>query len=153
MVTSKTENPASRQAMIVKKITKPGKPPRAAPAGGTNRPYNPGTTNQNPREVQRKKKVTLLAQAPMTPVVTQWRELAACRDSDPNLFFPVGTTGPAIDQIEEAKAVCRACIVREDCLQFSLQTNQEAGVWGGYAEDERRRLRKRWLAERRRAAS
>lgn len=97
--------------------------------------------------------MTLLAQAPMTPTVTQWRELAACRDSDPNLFFPVGTTGPAIDQIEEAKAVCRACIVREDCLQFSLQTNQEAGVWGGFAEDERRRLRKRWLAERRRAAS
>lgn len=97
--------------------------------------------------------MTLLAQAPMTPTVTQWRELAACRDSDPNLFFPVGTTGPAIDQIEEAKAVCRACIVREDCLQFSLHTNQEAGVWGGFAEDERRRLRKRWLAERRRAAS
>ncbi len=87
------------------------------------------------------------------PTLRQWRELAACRDSDPNLFFPVGATGPALDQIEEAKAVCRDCMVQEDCLQFSLQTNQEAGVWGGYAEDERRRLRKRWLAERRRAAS
>lgn len=95
--------------------------------------------------------MTLLAQAP-TVNLRQWRELAACRDSDPDLFFPIGTTGPAIEQIEEAKAVCQACIVREDCLQFSLNTNQEAGVWGGYAEDERRRLRKRWLAERRRAA-
>ena len=104
-------------------------------------------------------KVTLLVQdqspqdqAPM-PTLRQWRELAACRDSDPNLFFPVGATGPALEQIEEAKAVCQSCMVREDCLQFSLRTNQEAGVWGGYAEDERRRLRKRWLAERRRAAS
>lgn len=110
-------------------------------------------TNQarNPKTNSEEQQVTLLAQAP-TVNLRQWRELAACRDSDPDLFFPIGTTGPAIEQIEEAKAVCHACIVREDCLQFSLNTNQEAGVWGGYAEDERRRLRKRWLAERRRAA-
>ena len=84
---------------------------------------------------------------------TDWREIAACRDSEPTLFFPIGTTGLAVDQIEEAKGICTACLVTEDCLQYALQTNQEAGVWGGYAEDERRRLRKRWLAERRRAAS
>src|SRR5262245_56070614 len=42
-----------------------------------------------------------------------WRELSACRDTDPDLFFPVGTTGPAIEQIENAKAVCRECEVRE----------------------------------------
>ena len=39
------------------------------------------------------------------------------------------------------------------CLLYALETNQESGVWGGYAEDERRRLRKRWLADRRRRAS
>ncbi|MDH3498557.1 MAG: WhiB family transcriptional regulator [Acidimicrobiia bacterium] len=85
--------------------------------------------------------------------VTEWRELSACRDSEANLFFPVGTTGPAVDQITEAKAICASCSVQEDCLQYALETNQEAGVWGGYAEDERRRLRKRWLAERRRRAA
>ena len=84
---------------------------------------------------------------------TDWREIAACRDSEPTLFFPIGTTGLAVEQIEEAKGICADCLVTEDCLQYALQTNQEAGVWGGYAEDERRRLRKRWLAERRRAAS
>jgi WhiB family redox-sensing transcriptional regulator len=81
--------------------------------------------------------------------VTDWRELASCRDSDPDLFFPVGTTGTAADQIEMAVAICVTCTVREECLQYALETNQEAGVWGGFAEDDRRRLRKRWLAERR----
>ena len=83
-------------------------------------------------------------------ITTDWRELSACRDSDPTLFFPIGSTGPAIDQINEAKTICTGCVVQEDCLQYALESNQEAGVWGGYAEDERRRLRKRWLAERRR---
>lgn len=82
--------------------------------------------------------------------VTGWRELSACRDTDPEMFFPIGTTGDAIAQIEKAVAICTSCSVREECLQYALETNQEAGVWGGYAEDDRRRLRKRWLAERRR---
>lgn len=85
--------------------------------------------------------------------VIEWRELAACKDSEPNLFFPIGTTGPAVEQIAEAKMVCMSCSIQEECLQYALETNQEAGLWGGYAEDERRRLRKRWLAERRRRAS
>ncbi|MFQ5948467.1 MAG: WhiB family transcriptional regulator [Acidimicrobiia bacterium] len=85
--------------------------------------------------------------------ITDWRVLAACRDSDPSLFFPIGITGPALQQIEAAKRICAECSVREECLLFALETNQEAGVWGGYVEDERRRLRKRWLAERRRKAS
>jgi WhiB family redox-sensing transcriptional regulator len=78
--------------------------------------------------------------------------MSACRDSEPSLFFPVGTTGPALDDIAAAKAICAQCSVQEECLQYALESNQEAGVWGGYAEDERRRLRKRWLAERRRRA-
>ncbi len=82
--------------------------------------------------------------------LTDWRELAACRDSDPELFFPIGTTGPATDMIRQSVAICSACSMQEECLQYALETNQEAGVWGAYAEDDRRRLRKRWLAERRR---
>ena len=82
-----------------------------------------------------------------------WRERASCRDTDPDLFFPVGTTGPALEQIEAAKAVCRACDAQAPCLEFALATNQESGVWGGTAEEERRKLRKAWLARQRRAAS
>ena len=79
-----------------------------------------------------------------------WRQVAACRDTEPDLFFPVGTTGGAVDQIEAAKRVCRSCDAQEPCLEFALATNQESGVWGGVAEEERRKLRKSWLAARRR---
>lgn len=80
-----------------------------------------------------------------------WRRSAACRDAEPDLFFPVGSTGPAIGQIEAAKKVCRCCDARQPCLEFALATNQESGVWGGTSEDERRKLRKAWLARQRRA--
>ena len=40
-----------------------------------------------------------------------WRHRAICRDEDPELFFPVGTSGPALLQIAEAKTVCRRCPV------------------------------------------
>lgn len=75
-----------------------------------------------------------------------WRRSAACRDVDPTLFFPVGVTGPAIPQIAEAKAVCRRCPVRLACLQYALVSYQEFGVWGGYDEEERRDLHRRWRA-------
>jgi WhiB family transcriptional regulator, redox-sensing transcriptional regulator len=78
--------------------------------------------------------------------IEDWRDRSACRDTDPDLFFPIGTTGPAIEQIAAAKAVCRACEVQGACLEFALATNQEAGVWGGTSEEERRKLRKSWLS-------
>jgi WhiB family redox-sensing transcriptional regulator len=81
-----------------------------------------------------------------------WRDLSACRDTDPDLFFPVGTTGPAIEQIETAKAVCRTCDVQQACLQFALSTNQDSGIWGGTSEEERRVLRRQWVARNRRTA-
>lgn len=71
-----------------------------------------------------------------------WRQYAACIGEDPELFFPVGTTGPALEQVEQAKAVCRRCSVADHCLEWALETNQDAGVWGGMSEDERRSLRR-----------
>ena len=80
-----------------------------------------------------------------------WREKASCRSVDPDLFFPVGTTGVALVQIEHAKSVCRQCDVKQACLDFAIQTNQESGVWGGTSEEERRKLRRQWVARQRRA--
>ena len=70
-----------------------------------------------------------------------WRDQAACRTVDPELFFPVGKAGPALLQIGQAKQVCAGCPVRTPCLQWALDSGQEAGVWGGTSEDERRALR------------
>jgi len=74
---------------------------------------------------------------------SDWRHEAACREEDPELFFPIGNTGPAVLQAEEAKAVCRRCEVTETCLRWALDTGQDAGVWGGLSEDERRALKRR----------
>ncbi|MFD3675372.1 WhiB family transcriptional regulator [Streptomyces sp. NPDC058613] len=72
-----------------------------------------------------------------------WRHQAACRQADPDLFFPIGTSGPALLQIEEAKAVCRGCPVLNDCLRWALEGGQDMGVCGGLTEDERRALKRR----------
>lgn len=67
---------------------------------------------------------------------------ARCVGEDPELFFPVGTSEPAIAQLAEAKAVCRGCPVMDDCLEWSLATCQDAGVWGGLDEEQRREIRR-----------
>ncbi|MDQ2845834.1 MAG: WhiB family transcriptional regulator [Actinomycetota bacterium] len=72
-----------------------------------------------------------------------WRHRAICRDEDPELFFPIGNSGPALLQIAEAKAVCERCPVISDCLSWALESGQDAGVWGGMSEDERRALKRR----------
>ncbi|HEX4978630.1 MAG TPA: WhiB family transcriptional regulator [Acidimicrobiales bacterium] len=81
----------------------------------------------------------------------EWRRDAACKDLDPNLFFPIGVTGPAVDQIAAAKSICAQCPVSSQCLEFAITTNQEFGVWGGTTEDERRVLRRQWRARLRRS--
>jgi WhiB family transcriptional regulator, redox-sensing transcriptional regulator len=74
-----------------------------------------------------------------------WRDQAACRDVDPELFFPVGNAGPALLQIGQAKQVCAGCPVRAPCLDWALDSGKEAGVWGGTSEHERRALRSRGM--------
>ena len=81
-----------------------------------------------------------------------WRHEAACREEDPELFFPIGNTGPALSQIDEAKIVCRRCSVTDTCLQWALESGQDSGVWGGLSEDERRALKRRAARNRVRTA-
>jgi WhiB family transcriptional regulator, redox-sensing transcriptional regulator len=67
-----------------------------------------------------------------------WRMEALCAQTDPDLFFPeVGERNPA------AKAVCRRCVVREQCLAFALDNREPFGIWGGLSADERKKLRTR----------
>lgn len=79
-----------------------------------------------------------------------WREFGACRDFDPDVFFPGGEASSA--QIAAAKAICAGCQVKEECLAYALGTNQTEGIWGGQTPTGRRKLRRRWLEEIRRAS-
>ncbi len=83
-----------------------------------------------------------------TELAAEWRERAACSGYRHALFFPVGDTDTAA--IERAIAICLGCAVIDDCLEYALETNQRAGIWGGTTEEERRSLRRKWLATRRR---
>ena len=80
-----------------------------------------------------------------------WRDDAACRDADPDLFFPGGDASSALAQVKSAKLICRGCPVRITCLSWALDSGRQHGIWGGLTEDERRRLHRRnrpWTAAR-----
>jgi WhiB family transcriptional regulator, redox-sensing transcriptional regulator len=78
-----------------------------------------------------------------------WAAQGACRHSDPELFFPVSSAGPAAGQVARAKMVCADCPVKPQCLEFALQSGQDFGVWGGTTESERRAMRRRHRRHRR----
>jgi WhiB family transcriptional regulator, redox-sensing transcriptional regulator len=75
------------------------------------------------------------------PSPGSWLDLAACREVDPEIFFPISTTVAALSQIHEAQAICARCPVAADCLDWALRTGQGHGVWGGTTPEERRALR------------
>lgn len=72
-----------------------------------------------------------------------WRQRAACRGVEPDIFYPVSD-----DEADEAKSICAGCSVREACLEHALANRERDGVWGGATERERRRL----IRQRRRSA-
>ncbi|MFD6418460.1 WhiB family transcriptional regulator [Streptomyces sp. NPDC060194] len=68
---------------------------------------------------------------------------AACLHEDPELFFPVGQSGPGLSDQQRALAVCAGCPVRAACLEWALEIGRPTGVWGGTTEDDREKLRRR----------
>ena len=72
-----------------------------------------------------------------------WRQSAACRGVEPDIFYPASE-----DEAEEAKSVCAQCNVRQACLEYALGNREREGVWGGATEKERRRI----LRQRRKSA-
>lgn len=78
-------------------------------------------------------------ESPTTPLLADgaWRSAAACRSADPDLFFPISGSGPALEQAAEAMAICATCRARRECLAFALRTGQVHGIWGGTTEDQR----------------
>jgi WhiB family redox-sensing transcriptional regulator len=67
----------------------------------------------------------------------EWMDLGNCQGLNPDLFFPARGASTT-----EAKAVCRQCVVQEQCLEYALTHRERFGIWGGLSERERRRLRR-----------
>lgn len=88
-----------------------------------------------------------------------WRDRAACVGHDSETWFPLATAnqrGPAVAvqaQIEQAKAVCADCPVRQTCLEWALTTPEPWGIWGGLTEEERAALRMPGLTQREAASA
>ena len=89
-----------------------------------------------------------LVQAEPEDTGQRWQERANCLGVDPDLFFPERGAST-----REAKAVCRGCEVRVECLEYALAHGEKFGIWGGLSERERRRVRRQRALERRRLAS
>jgi WhiB family redox-sensing transcriptional regulator len=73
---------------------------------------------------------------------TDWRDHAACLRLDPDLFFPVSTSGASLTDIEAPRRVCQGCPVLTPCLRWALDLGQVHGIWGGTTEEERHALRR-----------
>jgi len=81
--------------------------------------------------------------AVVAPALGEWHGRGLCVGEDPDVFFPShGDPGM------EARQICGICPVRDDCLEYSAEADED-GIWGGLDQAERRNLRRR---QRRRAA-
>lgn len=81
----------------------------------------------------------LLASAPST----SWQAHGLCRTIDSGVFFPPAhfEHKPEREAREKrAKAICNECPVRPECLDWALSTKEPHGVWGGYAESDRKQV-------------
>lgn len=65
-----------------------------------------------------------------------WADAGACRGKG-DVMFPERTD---VGAKEAAKAVCRACPVRQECLAYALANHEKHGVWGGLTWEERKHL-------------
>lgn len=90
----------------------------------------------------------LVAALTSEPDELRWQSRGNCLGVDPDLFFPERGAS-----CEPAKAICRACEVRAECLEYALVHVEKWGVWGGKSERERRRIRRQRALERRRGAA
>ncbi|MGN7798558.1 WhiB family transcriptional regulator [Leifsonia sp. 22587] len=67
----------------------------------------------------------------------EWMSVAACTDTDPDVFFPEG-----LETTRDVRWICKSCPVREQCLEFALSSGIEHGVWGGLAQTELQRRKR-----------
>lgn len=76
-------------------------------------------------------------------MLTDWRDRAACRDADTDLFFPSSYGRPEDAETAGAKTFCRRCDVRFECLEYALAARIHDGIFGGFTARERLRIGRR----------
>jgi WhiB family transcriptional regulator, redox-sensing transcriptional regulator len=69
-----------------------------------------------------------------------WMGEGACRDEDPEMFFPISSNGASAGEIRRATSICHGCGVQAECLRYALVNNIRHGIWGGRTEQERRAM-------------
>jgi len=79
--------------------------------GGTTPPYGPHPPRRSPT-------------SPLSPAPV--RRPVPCREEDPELWFAESPT-----VLEQAKALCTDCPLRDACLAGALDRGEPWGVWGG----------------------
>ena len=75
-----------------------------------------------------------------------WQDYANCRGADADLFSPERGAST-----RKAKAICGACEVRGQCLDYAVDMGEKFGIWGGLSERERRRVRRERALRQRKA--
>lgn len=70
-----------------------------------------------------------------------WRRDALCIEY-PHLPWSL-PRGVNPDALDEAKAVCGRCLVRDECLDYALRAGEQYGLWGGLSSKGRHELRRR----------
>jgi WhiB family transcriptional regulator, redox-sensing transcriptional regulator len=66
----------------------------------------------------------------------EWMADANCLDSDPEIFYP---NKGAKTKCRQAKQICDACPVKQQCLRYAVKRHEEWGIWGGLTATERRK--------------
>jgi WhiB family redox-sensing transcriptional regulator len=78
----------------------------------------------------------------MIEYATEWRTVGACLAADPDLFFPIAAGPAAKKDVTAALRICDGCRVRQQCLEFAMQTGEAEGIWGGTTPEERTHARR-----------
>jgi WhiB family redox-sensing transcriptional regulator len=71
---------------------------------------------------------------------------AACRDEDPEMWYPASTREPVGSPAHEARQICRRCPVRVECARAAADAGRSYGIWAGFRLDGENPEREQLLA-------
>ena len=74
----------------------------------------------------------------MSEDILVWAKYAQCKGHPAEWFFSeTMTTREGRFEVAQAKELCTACIVRNNCLRYADENDESFGIWGGLTPQER----------------